>query len=453
MCKDYYTNHNQPELAVLSRLFNNGVDHTARDLSMLLSTEEHKTTLSRALLLLAASPFSPFGMAVAVERGGDRLHGRFAAWEGTAAKYPRLCRAFADWYSSQKQFDEAAKWLRTAIDQSPDLLTYKLLARIYWMQGHEDKWVETLEEYLNQPDYGLSHGDVGETIARYYMGRKNWSKAMRYADAAAETYSNWGLAVAAECHEGMRQWKKAEDLWKAIAERYRGPDIRLALYLFCRRTGHGDLAAARSAVQASLESEDGARRYPFVAALFYLLEEKPKQAAPILSDMFARGGAIYPGLEAAMVYDELKDVKARDAALRRMIALMEPERQKVAPLRTAFGKLAKLILADLAAGGKGEIDLAAADKINDEVRAACRREPPNEDDYQVVFDYILGRYLSLHGKTDQAIEHWKKCVAETEHFMSVARSLAGAELCDHGVKPESYKSLWEKSDAKAKKGN
>ena len=102
------------------------------------------------------------------------------------------------------------------------------------------------------------------------------------------------------------------------------------------------------------------------------------------------------------------------------------------------------IAADLAAGGKGEIDLAAADKLNDELKAKTRKQPASAKTRSAIaFDYFLGRYLSLHGKPDEAIKHWKKCVAETETFDSTTRSIAGAELYDRGIKPESYKSLWE----------
>ncbi len=85
---------------------------------------------------------------------------------------------------------------------------------------------------------------------------------------------------------------------------------------------------------------------------------------------------------------------------------------------------------DLKKGGKGEIDLSAADKL---VAAAAEVERCN-------IRYFLGQYLAQHGKADQAVQYWKKCMACTS-LTQFSRTLAGAELLDRGVKPEDYKAL------------
>ena len=77
------------------------------------------------------------------------------------------------------------------------------------------------------------------------MHGKQWEKALPYAKEAAESYSEWGLRVLAECYEATHQWAAAEAIYKAIGERY--PNAMAGWYDFCRRTGHGDLAAARRA--------------------------------------------------------------------------------------------------------------------------------------------------------------------------------------------------------------
>jgi len=452
MFSDYYGNHDRFDRAVLPRLLNGGLDHTARDYSMLLALSDEQRTASHALGLLAISPFSPYAMAAAVEHGGQSVRGRIAAWEKTAAKHPIFCKALADRYASEKRFDDAVKWARAAIDLSPDLSIYLLLAQIYWDQGHEDQWVTTLEEFLNQPDYGLSHGQVCSVIARYYMARKNWDKAMQYAEGAAETGSAWGMLLAAECHEGMHQWKEAAELRKATAERYPDPIATIDWYCFCRRTGHGDLNASRAAFKAAFASRDGAHQAPVGGAVFYILEKKPRQALKLASREFERSGDVNVGLYVALLNDELQDAKARDAALRRAIeqaAKVKPTKENAS--RAVVVQLARWIVADLAAGGKGEIDLAAADKLNDELKASLLKQPPQNNRDAITFDYLLGLYLNLHGKTDEAVRHWKKCVAQTEIFDSMTRSLAGAALYDRGIKPESYKSLWEMGKTEPKK--
>ena len=133
--------------------------------------------------------------------------------------------------------DDAAKWAKAAIDLNPDYSGHMLLAQIYWEQGHEDQWVATLEEFLNQPDYGLEHGWVCMQIARYYMARKNWDKATPYAEGAADTYSAWGLDVLASCYEGTQQWKEAEKLRKSRGRTVSRPDQPAALVLLLPQDG------------------------------------------------------------------------------------------------------------------------------------------------------------------------------------------------------------------------
>jgi hypothetical protein len=70
---------------------------------------------------------------------------------------------------------------------------------------------------------------------------------------------------------------------------------------------------------------------------------------------------------------------------------------------------------------------------------------------RLVFHYFLARYLDLHGKPQQAVECWKKCMAETEFMGDFHRTLAGAELCAHDVLPESYRALIQPEAAGEKK--
>ena len=92
-------------------------------------------------------------------------------------------------------------------------------------------------------------------------------------------------------------------------------------------------------------------------------------------------------------------------------------------------QLAAWIESDLAHGGKGEIDLEAVEKF--------RAEMAGSRDL-AYFDLFLARYLQSRGKREAAIRYWKQRVASTDiqHFV---RTVAGAALCDLGIKPESYK--------------
>jgi len=110
-------------------------------------------------------------------------------------------------------------------------------------------------------------------------------------------------------------------------------------------------------------------------------------------------------------------------------------RKDIGRVRKELIQLAAWFERDLAQGGRGQIDLKTADKL----RAAIQ-----EFFEKAYFDLFLARYLQAHGKRDEAIHYWKERMTSTD-VLSYYRTLAGAALCDLGVKPESYKALLEKA--------
>ena len=164
-----------------------------------------------------------------------------AEWKKLAPQYPALARALARHHAKAKQWDDAERDCQAALKIVGDSDIYKFLADVYATKGDEDRWLQTLEAVLRQPDYGLEHASVQSDIAWHFMHKRQWKRALPYATGAAESYSGWGLLCAAACHEGLQEWDKAEEYLHAAADRYGAACIEW--YFFCRRTGHGDLAA------------------------------------------------------------------------------------------------------------------------------------------------------------------------------------------------------------------
>jgi len=210
----------------------------------------------------------------------------------------------------------------------------------------------------------------------------------------------------------------------------------------------------------------------------YILEKEPRKARDTYLRPFEATGTLIYGLEVVLLSDQLHDNTARDAALVR-IKKDAASRQagagsknKVAPsgakaaaapptkpvgLNDCLTRLAQWMADDLANGGKGRIDLAAADRLCAAAAVpwrptgACDQPDPQRNP-QLPFNYFLGCYLDLHGRPKQAVECWKKCMVQTELMRDQYRTLAGAELCDHGVMPESYKALDAPAPVKTNKG-
>ncbi|MBN1394386.1 MAG: hypothetical protein JW959_05140 [Pirellulales bacterium] len=436
---------------MLIRIYSTQMDQTAQDMSLEMeqfdSPGQNPLTFGRAVsCLLVISPYSPYARAMAWIQFGDNFADKLPEWEKTADQNPRLCKGLASKYLKEERWEDAAKWAKAAFELCPNKKCAMLLATAYWRQGKHDQWVSALEKVLNYPDYGLEHAGICESISRYYMRQKDWEKSLKYAEAAAETYSAWGLEAAADCYEGMHKWEESEKLRIAIGERYH--NSWLDWYYFCRRTGHGDLDAARKRGMEYVNSDYYQKTYPKEAAVFNILEKEPRKAADKLADFFQKVACIRVGLRLVVLHDELGDAAARDKILQTLLTSnYTPSKTFNKEARDALVGLAKLIDADLKAGGKGNIDLAEADRLYRAMEKTADDLPDAENDVNMsLYGYILGRYLALHGKSEEAAKYLKLCLAETEKLYTVDRTLAGVALRELGIKPEDCKELWEKKD-------
>ena len=82
-------------------------------------------------------------------------------------------------------------------------------------------------------------------IANDLMKEGRYDEAWPYAEAAARTWAGWAMTCAQNCAEGLEKWEAAEGYARASSERYPG-SMWAVWFLFCERTGHGDIAAARA---------------------------------------------------------------------------------------------------------------------------------------------------------------------------------------------------------------
>lgn len=350
--------------------------------------------------LLAVDPMSPFARALSVGFNWDKIEDRAADWEKDGAKFPRLMLAFGYRYYELKRYEDAARCYKAAVEACPSLDACRALAAVYWAEGKMDLWLATLEAYLKEPDYGLGHAKVQEQIAYEFMGRGEYQRALPYAEGAAECYSGWGLKCAARCHEGLRNWKEAEAYFRNIAERYRGSTFDW--YFFCRRTGKGNVGAARQCVEDALADPstravlDGG-----AVAFFFLLEGRHEEALAGFQKCFQNCLDPYFGLCVALLADQLGRADLRDQALKKI------ETDGKQYINQATGRpfeeliaLAALLTGDLANGGKGEIDAAALEKLcpKDNARTA------------VDVQCFAAGYLDLHGQSDLALDYWKRCL-------------------------------------------
>ncbi len=362
-------------------------------LSLWQASEPIKLEIAKALL--AVSPFHPFARATLINKSWDTVKNQVPAWEKESADSPALFAALGLHYSSAKEYDDAQRVISRYIMLSPDVWAYQTLAANFKAQGKIDRWQETLDEFLNKvEDLGLDHAKVRVEIAEHYMGLKQWDKAKPYAEAAAQTWAEWAMECAARCAEGQKDWERAESWFRRATERY--PDHSWGVwYFFCKRTGQGNLEAARDFAQNYVTARAGRPDMlnPEYAGCFYWLDGRPDKAKEAFAQAHERSASPSAALCLAMIADDEKDTKRRDAMLKEMVT----KHANTAPKSSAICKL--LVETVFDPSGAKPLDILALDRLLESV--------PEDGRGNAYF--FAGWFLKNHGDAKSARNYLQNC--------------------------------------------
>ena len=289
------------------------------------SNQDRKLLIHNANKILMLSPENPYAMSHLIEMDWEAIQPRLADWEKKHADFLPLVGALGRRYSVLKQYEKAREFLERFIALSPEHWAFERLAKNFFEQGDTAGWLATLDRYLAAgEDHGLDHATVRVEIANYYMGKGMWAKAQPYAEAAAETWAAWAMQCAVRCYEGMKDWERAE-LWvQRLSERYPNSSVRAWLN-FCKRTGHGDIAAARALVAQfgadagdpnAAAAADGAQPASLLEAGYSAwLQGSTKEAMNNMRKAYETTSPLLSGCAVLVLADELNDRAQRDAIL------------------------------------------------------------------------------------------------------------------------------------------
>jgi len=382
--------------------------------------------------LLSVSPHSPYAMGVALRVNGQPQPDAEKAWEQVAKRSPYLAWSFAEVLTRRGDLAKAEQFLKLAAELDPSPENYRKLANHYKGKGDDENWLKALNDCLKTPSLGLEHAEIQCEIAAYYANKRQWDKALPYADAASETGAQWAMSWSSTVNEANQNWEVAERMQVASIERY--GEYPVLWYFFCQRNGCGHLDLARKAAFPNGVDEFASEKDVPVnlAALALLLEGETKKALEVYDAENKKAPASWTAMMGATIADQLGDSKKRDFLLRLVIEqkALTPNPNDARPHREELVELARKLIADLSAGGKCEFDF---EKLN----ASRDRAPPRD---RCSFSYFLGAYLDRHGKKDLAVQYWKQCMGASDLVMST-RTLAGYELNKRGVKPSEWKQL------------
>jgi tetratricopeptide (TPR) repeat protein len=279
-----------------------------------------KKNVETAALLRSVSPWtSPF-IAMLISIDGTSMDKAAARLERDYAADPIVLSELANRYLEVKRLDDAERCLERLTRLNPRFHVYWRLAVLYKSKGDMARWKKTLEKSLECPSENpLEHPVVQVALAEYLMQHNELDPALRYAKAAAQSYSDWSLMMLARCYELRQEWDEAEVVLRAVAQRYH--EECLEWMFFCARSGHGHADEAEKVGREFVESLRGGISEDNVAqvATFYILVKEPTKALALFQEDAHRTQKPYRALYAALLADSLGQAALRDSLLAKIV--------------------------------------------------------------------------------------------------------------------------------------
>lgn len=338
----------------------------------------------------------------------------------------------------------AKRCYQRSFDISPSYVVASKLAGCFYEEGDKKKWRETLKSYLKFEDLSLSTAQIGQQLAEESIRERNWKEAEAPALEAAQSYSYFGLKLASEVYEGMGDWKKSQ-FFIAEATRSYPTAAAMAWYGWCKRTGRGDVDAAREFAAKSIadDAKNPSAYQAQRACAYYFLEGDADSAIKRLD--FSRcpnednWDAVWRIGLTTIAADALKDTDRRSKSIVEWRTLIEKIRATDAPSADLLSKLCTVF-----EGGK--LEQAYLDKID----KALETWPAYSRSY---IQYFFGCAFDDQGDKEHAEQYWGRC-AFSEPFDCFATTLSGDRLVklhglDRGGMPKEYRD----QEAKVAKEN
>lgn len=273
-----------------------------------------------------------------------------------------------------------------------DPTVYQQLAEAYLRTGREDLWERTLIEFVDQPSVDLVTAGVNVKLARHYEAKGDPERALSFAEAAASTGAQWAMECLADIYGALDRWDEAEDLIKAISERY---EYTIGHLRWCARTGHGDI---RSAAKRAYEYEKTLNSRNVTCHTRYFLrmwvgDPVEKELIEEFTNKFDGWGALHGVFYAwSKEDDELRNQCLKTLLEREPVVDAKPPKQ----VFEGFHRLGMLIKAHFDDGTH-----VSTEKF-DELIAAY-------PDRASALEFFSGWYFELIGEKKTAISYYKKC--------------------------------------------
>ena len=344
-------------------------------------------------------------------------------WENSVKTSPVAWTRLAFQYDTLGDLDSAKRCAQRALAVAPLSDPMLLLADIHEREGHWDKCEQTLVAFLETPDLGLSHGPALSALVNGLTSRGQWRKAKQYAVQFGETYAALGLSAAAFVTEGLAEWEESEQWVRAFSTSYPSGD-GAAWYLWCRRTGRGDVDAAKPlAEQWVAGNRLSNRESAIMAGVYHEVSGDPAAALEAYQAALAFRPSFNCSIKVARLARQTGGERLRTETINAAQKAPLENSEEVSPEERKVIAAGQAILQLMKTGDASPERLGKIEQLLLEVDSGGR----------AIYACELGMELDALGKKAEAEKYWRRCLVTPEADWG-STTLAGFALAKrHGT--------------------
>lgn len=336
-------------------------------------------------------PESTLAQQAMIAYNRKAIENEMPKWEKMASKDPHLLTILAGIYFDKKDYSKCSEVLDRACGLGGTLESYNLLAQTKLKLGDSQAAIEAYKGGLRVPSRGLNHARFNKEIALLYLARNAPEEALPFAEASAESYSEWGLRIAAEVNEKLRNLKEAEAYYRAISERYNTVDWFVVSHYYPTADRKGAIELAYQQIQ-----DPGFIKWnPYLRANIAELNDDISLAIKLADRAVATpGSSAMAHILSASCYDVAGQPDKRNQRMKEGLEANQRFKSEGSELYSpALDYLFQTLREDIEKGAKAEFSLQ---QIIEGTKGA--KEPT----YDAFLFYEIARYCELRGKKDLA---------------------------------------------------
>ncbi|WP_148076136.1 tetratricopeptide repeat protein [Bythopirellula goksoeyrii] len=259
-------------------------------------------------------------------------------------------------------------------------------------------------------------------LARLHLQNHEFLEALPFAERAATWGDSTGIFRAMSANDGLGRFDDSEKWVRKLAERYE--DDQAEWYLWCIRTGQGDVANARVlAKKHYVDADPPYKAGDWRSPVFFLLDEDIPEAIREFQSAYEHYPDPWSGLHLATLYEAIGNDEQRNDILESVANTKHLKRFGKSD-RNSMVKLAQLFLPAC-------LDPTNTHPISQQIDYLSSTLSTNQ---KVNVNYFAAHLFQTIGDDSLALEYLKRCVTPN-YSLQVNQSLAYRDLRKSGLDP------------------